>query len=97
MAAAAWAAWTTKSNRSFEKLEIISEVGFGQPRFLLYAGHQFSKPLILLAIVKAGGVLTGTLRPIAFKVRKKPRFPMVFMRFLWDDCVSKKRFGTSLM
>src|ERR1017187_2801187 len=32
------------------------------------------------------GVLSGTLRPMAFKNVKKPLFSAVFMRFLWDGC-----------
>src|ERR1039457_2028759 len=33
------------------------------------------------------GVLSGTLRPMAFKNVKKPLFSAVFRRFLWDGCV----------
>src|ERR1017187_9764894 len=32
------------------------------------------------------GVLSGTLRPRAFKNVKKPLFSAVFRRFLWDGC-----------
>src|ERR1039457_4425525 len=32
------------------------------------------------------GVLSGTLRPMAFKNVKKPLFSAVFRRFLWDGC-----------
>src|ERR1017187_3745788 len=35
------------------------------------------------------GVLSGTLRPMAFKNVKKPLFSAVFRRFLWDGCVIK--------
>jgi hypothetical protein len=35
------------------------------------------------------GVLSGTLRPMAFKNVKKPLFSAVFMRFLWDGCENK--------